>query len=176
MRKRFTPTLPREGEQLLPFLFLPFAAHEFSNLLAAPLTPLIAGNRSGLRRDYGSVYLLLRLSDWSALKPSPVGFHLLCPLLTSDVRSPLLAKRSVRVAAARLILPNTRQTSQAKFDNRPRTPAGFTAPAFDGWRTLRCSGRSSHRHCLRSDSCTSGRDFAPRCLQTPRRRDALALC
>ncbi len=103
------------------------------------------------------------------------GARLLCPRLTSDVRSSLLAKQSVRVAAARLFLPNTRQTSQVKFDNLRRTPAGFTAPAFDGWRTSPFRGGSSHRYCLRSDSCASGRDFAPRFLQTPRHRDALAL-
>jgi len=105
-----------------------------------------------------------------------IGFaRLLCPLLTSGMRSPLLAERSVRVVAARQFLPDTRQTSQVKLDNLRRTPAGFTALAFDGWRTSPCSGGSSHQHCLLSDSCTSGHDFAPRCLQTPPHDDALAL-
>lgn len=101
--------------------------------------------------------------------------HLLRPLLTSDVWSPLLAKPSVRVVAARQFLPNARQISQVKFDNLPRTPARFTALAFDGWRTLPSVVSSSHQHCLLSDFCTSGRDFAPRCLQTTPRDDALAL-
>jgi len=48
--RRFTPTLPREGEQLLLFLFPPFAVHESSDLLAAPFTPLNTGDRSGLQR------------------------------------------------------------------------------------------------------------------------------
>ena len=53
-----------------------------------------------------------------------VGFAcLLCPLLTSGVRSPFLAERSVRVVAARQFLPNTRQISQGKFGNLHRTPA-----------------------------------------------------
>ena len=57
-----------------------------------------------------------------------IGFaRLLCPLLNSGVRSPLLAEQSVRVVAARQFLPDTRQTSQVKFDNLRRTPAGFTA-------------------------------------------------
>ena len=104
-----------------------------------------------------------------------IGFaRLLCPLLTSDVRSSLLAERSVEDAATRRLV-DTRQTSQVKFDNLPRTPAGFTALAFDGWRTLLSVVSLSHQHCLLSDSCTSGRDFAPRCLQTPPRDDALAL-
>jgi hypothetical protein len=47
--------------------------------------------------------------------------------------------------------------------------------AFDGWRTLPSVVSSSHQHCLLSDFCTSGRDFAPRCLQTPSHDDALAL-
>ncbi len=49
---RFTPLLPREGQQqlFLPALgFPPLTVHEFSDLLATPLTPFIAGNRSGLR-------------------------------------------------------------------------------------------------------------------------------
>ena len=48
----FIPTLHREGQQqlLLPGTgFLPLAVHEFSDLLAAPFTRLIAGDRSGLR-------------------------------------------------------------------------------------------------------------------------------
>ncbi len=101
--------------------------------------------------------------------------RLLCPLLTSDVRSPLLAKRSVRVVAARQFLPNTRQTSRGKLIPLPRTPAGFTATAFDEWRTLSCDVDSSHRDCLLSDSCSSGRGFDSRFLQTPPRGDALAI-
>ena len=96
-----------------------------------------------------------------------IGFaRLVCPLLISDVRSLLLAEQSVRVVAARQFLPDTRQTSQVKSDNLRRTPAGFTPLAFDGWRTLLSIVSSSRQHCLLSDSCTSGRDFAPRCLQT----------
>ncbi len=52
-RRRFTPTLPRKGQQQLFLLrldFPPFAAHEFSDLLATPLTPFITGDRSGLQR------------------------------------------------------------------------------------------------------------------------------
>ena len=96
-----------------------------------------------------------------------IGFaRLLCPLLTSGMRSPCLAEWSVRVVAARQFLPDTRQISQVKFVNLRRTPAGFTARAFNGWRTLPYDGGSSHQPCLLSGSCSSSRDFAPRCLQT----------
>ena len=53
--------------------------------------------------------------------------------------------------------------------------AGFTAQAFDGWRTSLRLANSSHLHCLLSDSCSSGRGFVTRFLQTPPRGDALAL-
>ena len=71
-----------------------------------------------------------------------------------------------------------------EFETRHRPPrlslttflrtAGFTALAFDGWRTSPSSVGSSHQHCLLSDSCSSGRDFAPHFLQTPCHQDALA--
>jgi hypothetical protein len=74
----FIPTLRREGQQQLLLLvtgFLPFAVHEFSDLLATPFTRFITGNRLGLRWNYGSVYpwerkrSTLRLLTCSAFRP-----------------------------------------------------------------------------------------------------------
>ena len=64
----------------------------------------------------------------------------------------------------------TAQISWGKPRSFPRSPAGFTAMALDGFAT----GCPLHT-CLRSDSCSSGRDFAPRFLQTVPRGSALAL-
>src|SRR5215831_5131416 len=50
---------------------------------------------------------------------------LLCPLLTSAPRSGCLAASSVQ--------RDTTQISRGKLDNFPRTPAGFTVPALDGY-------------------------------------------
>src|SRR6266853_1291113 len=61
------------------------------------------------------------------------------------------------------------QTSPGKFDRLPRTPAGSTAMAFDGFWTSRLVARSSDQGCLISDFCSSGRGFAPHFLQTPPR-------
>lgn len=77
----------------------------------------------------------------SALRPSPVtccrhAVQLLCPLLTSDMRSRLLANPSVRATCIRTFRSqqclNTRQTSRGKSIYFLRTTAGFTASAFDG--------------------------------------------
>ena len=70
---------------------------------------------------------------------------------------------------------NTTQTSPGKLDRLPRTPAGSTAMAIDGFWTSRLVARSSDQGCLVSDFCSSGRGFAPHCLQTPPRDDALVL-
>src|SRR5271167_3936927 len=67
------------------------------------------------------------------------------------------------------------QASPGKFDRLPRTPAGSTALAIDGLWTSRLVARSSDQGCLVSDFCSSGRGFAPHCLQTPPRDDALVL-
>ena len=87
---------------------------------------------------------------------------LLRPLLTSAPRSDHLAMASVP--------KDTAQISWGKPRSFPRSPAGFTAMALDGFAT----GCPLHT-CLRSDSCSSGRDFAPRFLQTVPRGSALAL-
>src|SRR5713101_6942445 len=68
------------------------------------------------------------------------------------------------------------QASPGKFDRLPRTPAGSTALAIDGLWTSRLVARSSDQGCLVSDFCSSGRGFAPHCLQTPPRAVALVLC
>ncbi len=49
---------------------------------------------------------------------------LLCPLLTSAPRSHALRRAQSGV-------PDTARTSRGKFGRLPRTPAGFTTPAFD---------------------------------------------
>src|SRR5262245_61503317 len=56
--------------------------------------------------------------------PSMARRHLLCPRLTSALRSGHLATASVP-------LLDTAQTSRGKTDRLRRTLAGFTTPAFD---------------------------------------------
>src|SRR5882762_2398539 len=52
------------------------------------------------------------------------SFRLLCPLLTSALRSDRLTTTSVS-------LPDTAQISRGKIDRLHRTPAGFTTPTLD---------------------------------------------
>ena len=100
--------------------------------------------------------------DRSGLRPV-VG--LIRPLLTSAPRSGDLSVTPVPW--------DTAQISWGKPRSFPRTPAGFTAAAFDGyglrdWLPARPATPASLSGC-----CSSGRDFAPHFLQTVPRGSAL---
>ena len=94
-------------------------------------------------------------------------FGLLRPLLTSAPRSGDLTVTPVPW--------DTTQISWGKPRSFPRTPAGFTAAAFDGyglrdWLPARPATPASLSGC-----CSSGREFAPHFLQTVPRGSALVL-
>ena len=94
---------------------------------------------------------------------------LLRPLLTSASRSGrLTAPQSGGDAAGR------DADLLGKPSILPRTSAGCTVPALDGY-DFATSCRSSGRCCLISGCCSSDRDFVPRFLQTVPRGSALAL-
>jgi hypothetical protein len=59
------------------------------------------------------------------------GFGLLCPLLTSASQWGRLSASSV--LPRRKPVRDTAQTSRGKLDRLPRTPAGSTSQALDGW-------------------------------------------
>src|SRR5258708_11794495 len=117
----------------------------------------------------GSAYPLLRLSALECLTSLTYGvdYSALYSLLRRGQLTSLLPQFRDR---------NTTQASPGKFDRLPRTPSGSTALALDGLWTSRLVARSSDQGCLVSDFCSSGRGFAPHCLQTPPRDDALVLC
>src|SRR5262249_34111583 len=99
--------------------------------------------------------------------PSAARRRLLCPRLTSAPRSDRLATTPVP--------RDTAQTSRGKTDRLRHTPAGSTTPTLDG-RGLRDHWLAPPAGLASlSCSCPSGRDFAPRFLQTSSRDDALAL-
>ncbi len=96
---------------------------------------------------------------------------LLRPLLTSVPRSGRLAAPSVRPVSR----TDTTQISWGKPHSLPRAPAGFTALALDGYGLRDILPARPTNRCLISGCCSSGRDFAPRFLQTVPRGSALAL-
>ena len=92
---------------------------------------------------------------------------LIRPLLTSVRRSGGLATPSVP--------RDTGQISWGKSSSFPRTPAGFTALALDGYGLCDSVPARPTKPASVSDFCSSGCDFAPRFLQTVPRGSALAL-
>ena len=83
---------------------------------------------SSARPDYSAAWpceiaVLLASSTVQAFAGLP---RLLCPLLTSALRSGCLAAPRSPVAGT------TAQTSRGKTDRLHRTPAGFTTPTLDG--------------------------------------------
>jgi hypothetical protein len=138
---------------------LPLSTHESPGLLATP-------SRSGLRPSFPARPICcsaFRL--WSASLASPTAWPTtpsadFCAAVGSPLGFPSSETRK------------TTQTSPGKFDRLRRTPAGCTGTAFDGLWTSRLVTRSSDQGCLISSFCSSGRGFAPHCLQTPPRDDA----
>ena len=142
---------------------LPLSTHESPILLASP-------NRSGLRPSFPARPICcsaFRL--WSASLALPTSRP------TTPSADFCAAVGSPRGFPSSERARNTTQTSPGKLDRLPRTPAGSTAMAIDGFWTSRLVARSSDQGCLVSDFCSSGRGFAPHCLQTPPRDDALVL-
>jgi hypothetical protein len=90
---------------------------------------------------------------------------LLRPLLTSASRSDDLSITPVP--------RDTAQISWGKPRSFPRTPAGFTAAAFDGYGLRDWLPARPATPASLSDCCSSGRDFAPHFLQTVPRGSAL---
>jgi len=100
--------------------------------------------------------------DRSGLRPV-VG--LIRPLLTSAPRSGDLSVTPVPW--------DTAQISWGKPRSFPRTPAGFTAAAFDGYGLRDWLPARPATPASLSDCCSSGRDFVPHFLQTVPRGSAL---
>ena len=92
---------------------------------------------------------------------------LLRPLLTSAPRSGGLPAPSVP--------KDTAQISWGKPFSLPRTPAGFTAMALDGYGLRGPLPARPVIPASLSGCCSSGRDFAPHFLQTVPRGSALVL-
>ena len=155
----FTPAFRYQGQRILDLL--PLSTHELPVLLATP-------NRSGLRPSFPARPICcsaFRL--WSASLALPTSWPTTPSAdFCAAVGSPLGFPSSE-------LARNTTQTSPGRLDRLPRTPAGSTALAIDGCWTSRLVARSSDQGCLISNFCSSGRGFAPHCLQTPPRDDAL---
>src|SRR3954467_5630796 len=74
-----------------------------------------------------------------------------------------------------LRLRHDRKIELSRSGGLPRTPAGFTVQALDGYGLRDILPARPTRAAFISGCCSSGRDFVPRFLQTVPRGSALAL-
>ena len=158
--RSFTPTFLRKGQHLLfgP-VFLPLSAHESRRLLALSFTPL-AGYRSGLRSSFPAWPI-----GCSAFRPWSASIALPTARPTSpaaDFRC-RVQNESLHPQSRFRDLP---RISRGKINRLPRTTAGSTTSAFDGYGLRYHWLARPATAGLLSGFCSSAREFVPRFLQT----------
>ena len=159
-RRGCTPSVGFKGQRQLPVLvFLPRSAHELQVLLTALY-------RSGLHLSFPappiwcSAFRLRSASIASPTAPATMPSADFYAAIGLPHGSPSPYQSLAR---------DTTQISPGKSDRLPRTPAGSTPFALMDRGLRGSSPARPNAGCLISDSCSSGRGFVPRCLQTPPR-------